>query len=190
MFRTISFSAVLMLTVSSICTSAKADLIVTFDEIAGDVIASTSGSIEVPSPVELNFSGTFLVGFPNQLSWLAGNINRFDGGTNGGFSLNTVPTTGSGSSFGIENQFIYFDASAPTGSLQSPLTTWTWNSTDLATIGLGSLTQTPAVVYTASNGETVSFATTAVPEPSSFVLIGIAGFALLSRRRSRYLIAK
>lgn len=186
MYRNISFSAVLILAVSSTCASAKAGVIVTFQEIAGNVIATTSGSIELPPTAELNFSGDFLGGAPDRLYWLSGNTSRFDGGTFASTSLITPPTTGSGSSFGFGGPYIYFDESVPLGSVYSPLTTWTWDSADLASIGLGSLSQTPAVVYTSSTGGTVSFATTAVPEPASFLMVaGFGGLAMLRRRRTR-----
>lgn len=166
----------------SIHNAVKADILITFNEVAGDVVASTSGTIQVPSTPTFFFGGPFLNGAPNQLSWLSSNVNRYGGGVNAGFSLNSTPTTGSGDFFGIEDSFIFFNNSLPLNSFHSPNTTWTWDSTDLTTIGLGALSQTPTLVYTASNGETVSFVS-AIPEPSSFAFMGIGFLAYCMRRQ-------
>ena len=179
--KTVSALAATLFTFGSLVGGANAAVLITFEEIGGNVIATTSGSVVVPASFNYNFPGTYLVGANNQLSYLSGDIDRYSGGTFDAFTLSLIPSSGSGTTFGIEFQFIYFDSSAAVGSSYTPTTTWTWIGKTLSSIGLGSLTSSPTTVYTASNGETVSVAS--VPEPSSTILLGLGAFGLATRRR-------
>lgn len=176
--------AATLITFASLAGGANAALLITFEEVGGDVIATTSGSLVVPASPDVNFSGNFLVGGDNSLSYLTGNFNLYYGGTFGGMSISLTPSSGSGSTFGIEASAIYLDSTAAVGSSYTPATTWTWSGQTLSSIGLSSLTSSPTTVYTAKNGSTVSIAS--IPEPSSTLLLGFgAGSFLVLRRRRK-----
>ena len=180
----VAILAATLITFGSLAGEADGAITITFEETGGDVIASTSGSVVVPSTTLVNFSGTFLVGTANRLSWLDGNIDRYSGGSFGGLTLSLVPTSGSGDAFGIEDEFIYFEAPVGVGTTYTPTTTWTWTGQTLSSIGLGSLSTSPTLVYTADNGETVSIvAASAVPEPSSALLFGLGALGFATHRR-------
>ncbi|MDB4618157.1 PEP-CTERM sorting domain-containing protein [Akkermansiaceae bacterium] len=177
--------ATALITFGSLAVEANAAILITFKEVGGDVIATTSGSIVVPNTQSLNSSGTFLAGSPNRLSHLSGNIDRYSGGTfSGDLAISKIPSSGSGTTFGIEDSLIYFDASAVPGSTYTPTTTWTWSGETISSIGLDPSVSLPLTVYTASNGETVSII---APEPSSALLSGLGalGLAVIRRRKTQ-----
>lgn len=179
--------ATILLTFGSLAVGANAAIVITFEETGGNVIATTSGSILLPPVIDFNFSHSSYVanGSDKRLTYLrTGTANVYTDGVHGAMPLTTRPTSGSGATFGIEFGQMYTDSAVSSGSMYSPVTTWIWNSHTLASIGLGSLTSSPTVVYTSSNNQTVSIA--AIPEPSISLLFGISALALASRRRSKH----
>lgn len=185
MIRYLTIAGTLLLATLLTTASVNAGLVIGFEESAGDVIATTSGAIVVPASVNQTFTGDFLSGDTDNLVGASGSTSRFDGGITVLSLLDVDPSSFSGSTFGYFLEFIYFDAANTPGSTVSPSTTWTWDSTTLAGIGLGSLTASPSLVYTATNGETISFVRTsapAVPEPSSLLLLGLGSAVALGRK--------
>lgn len=161
---------------------ANAAIIIQFKEIGGNVVATTTGSLVVPNTLAATpFSAGASRAGVDHIYTRFGNFSIYNGGTNSGFTLNSSDFSGTGSVFGISGGDIYLN-NTPSGEVYTPNTTWTWLSKDLNAVGQGSLTSTPITVYTASNGETVSFAL--IPEPSSAILLGF-GLLLLNRRNRK-----
>ena len=161
-------------------------VLITFEEEGGNVVASTSGTFIIPT----TYNGTFGINSSSSASfqgllWVRQGTERYCGGTfvNSGLVLaNSV--MGGFSTFGYIQEHFYAPSSEAQGSVYSPVTTWTFDSTDIDSLFPSGLSTTPFVVYTASNGETISFVS-AVPEPSSALLFvfGAAGACVWRRRK-------
>jgi hypothetical protein len=178
------------LSLLALSNSAEAIVTVTFSQSGANVIGVISGNIILPdaahNPVNNgNAFSTSSTGSSNALwSYVPGLYDEYTGGTNFGSSLNKNPDSFSGTStFGFLSGSFLTDGSAAVGGSFTPNGTWTWSDTTLADIGLGGLTSTPITVYRAhsTSNDTIQFA--AVPEPSSFALLGLGATSLLVRRR-------
>ena len=161
---------------------SQAAVIWNFAQVGNDVVATPTGSIIVPSVDSFLINATFVSGSSLVLINQDGDVALRFGGTSTSTSLNADPTTGSGDNFGHDGNTLGTPVSAADGSTFAPNATLTWENTTIAGIGLGSLSASPLLAHTTSNGETISYALS-VPEPSSALLVSLGLFAGLSCRR-------
>ena len=122
----------------------------------------------------------------------SGLINVVTGGTAGTSGLIASPTDFNGDSFGFDGVSVFFgnDVSreielGPGNILVNvlePETTFIFENTTLAAIGLGALSNTPEIVYTAGTGDTISFVSV-VPEPSSIMMLALGALGFTLRRK-------
>ncbi len=169
---------------------ANANVVVEFEEVGGDVIARTTGSFLVPSvaPNSVDSSDDWLSA-TYALYSINGSYATWSGGD---FVLSGLEEhfsfgVDSGDTFGYSDVMFFLPSGLTSGSYFTPNTTWKWEGTTLANLGLGYLTTTPTLVYTASEaagGDTISFAV-AIPEPATTSLLIGVGFLALARFRHR-----
>ena len=152
-------------------STSESAVLITFDEVGNDVVATTSGTFIVPPIVDRTFTEFQTTsGSATGFAWFDGTFNRYGGGSATETTLLFAADTASGSVFGYGgSQFFFAPESQPQGSVYTPITTWTWNSTNIDALFAGGLNTTALIVFEASNGETISFVN-AVPEPSSLHL--------------------
>ncbi len=177
--------AFLLLTVSLI-NSANAGVIILFEEVGGDVVATTTGSVQVPSTERESWSPTG-GGFYGDTSglYLYGPVDVWRSGFTAESGLSLSPTSAEGDTFGYYDGELGLSAGLELGSFYSPNTTWTWSGETLESIGLGYLTADPFQVYD-RDGQTIAFAFgSPVPEPAVVSLLmgaGALAFACVRRR--------
>ena len=97
--------------------------------------------------------------------------------------------TGGGSSFGFQNNTIYWDTAFGTNpGTVTPVRSWTILGETVASLFGSNLDAGPVLLWTHnSTGDTISvgLGATAVPEPSSVSLIGLGLMCCCARRRRR-----
>jgi len=177
------FAAFMLMAASSV-GNASAAIIVQFEEIGGNVVATTTGSLLVPSAYEGGaYPGTTRGGGETKLwNFPEGSFALYWGGGSATSSgLAEGPTEAIGDTFGYADDTLYLDLEVELGGTYAPKTTWTWSGNTLTNLNLGYLTTTPFQVYE-RDGQTISFAL--VPEPFTIAyLIGAVAFAALRRTR-------
>ncbi len=191
--KTKSILALAIIAIISLVGQANAAIVIRFKETDGNVVATTTGSFQVPSiPYTSTTSSTFSAANSFQFYYVHGNHGLWIGGTPVASDLSISPTTAEGDTFGYSVATLLLPSGLTHGSTYTPNTTWTWSGQTLADIGLGHLTKTPVLVFTgpASSGfDTISIATislSSVPEPTTTALFigGVAAaFTALRRRR-------
>jgi len=181
------FVWVVCLVVSAV--QVRASVTIFFEEIGGNVVATTSGSFLVPTDSPLSSgSGTSFMAIGDQFYNLNGSYNEWFASSMSSTLINQNATSASGDTFGFgEIISLFLPAGLTPGTSYTPNTTWTWDSMSLSDIGLGALTTTPEEVFAGPGSvDTISIAK-AVPEPSTVLLLtgGLAGLAALRRKRKR-----
>jgi len=180
-----------------------AGVLFTFQEVGSDVVATTSGSIGTgwSSPVdstEIGSGNSFLSATSIIGRSTAGGMRYYGGPSL--FTLNNelsgVPTSpiqsgiATGDFFGYGSSAnLYTPAGVNEGESFSPDTTITWANETFASLGLDtSLTETPLVLLTLNNNDTISANLAVVPEPTSAGLmasgVAAAGCFFWNRRRA------
>jgi hypothetical protein len=177
--------AFLLLTFSLI-NSARAGVIILFEEVNGDVVATTTGSIQVPADARDAFSPTGSGFYGDTLGlYLSGAVDVWRGGSFVESGLSLAPTSAEGDTFGYYDDELDLAPELAAESFYSPHTTWIWEGQTLESIGLDYLTSVPFLVYD-RDGQTISFAVeSSIPEPAVVSLLmgaGVLAFACVRRR--------
>jgi hypothetical protein len=184
LFRAIKTS--LLLSVLSFTSQVNAAVIIEFQEIEGNVVAYTTGTFTTPTIYAVDYYyGSVLAGGYNTLQ----NTYPPSAIWAGGFSLSTGlsvnPTFASGDSFGYFSQWVFAPAAYGAGGTFAPSASYTWVGQTLTSIGLGSLTEDPVLVYTRGidGGDMIYFAK-AIPEPTSSILVLVSiAFTVFAHRK-------
>jgi hypothetical protein len=179
-----AFAAASLLLATSV---SQAAVVFNFVQVGPNVVMSTSGSITTPSTANDFAMDSFFFLTPSNYYFEL--IAPFrDSAAPVGFhtdhTLNTRPDQISGDTFGYNLSYLMWPGAVATDTLFSPNMTHTWLNATISSIGLGALTASPTVVWTADYGtdNTISFAV--IPEPSvSLLSISAFGLAALRRRR-------
>lgn len=190
-------AAALLLTATT--QNSKAVITVMFEETGGNVVATISGSMDLIGLTRNldDYLGSRGSGVANTTRLLQiGNTD--DGGTGDRYAGGEVvdsPISMTFSSYIVSEAFGYAD-----GTLWVPGATplnatdytpaagmsMTWAGSSLADIGLDGLSPTPLTVWnnpnTSGDAGAIQFVGP-VPEPSSSLLLGLAGLGLISRRK-------
>lgn len=178
-----------------------AGVLFTFTQVGSDVVATTSGSIGTGWFSEWNVSQTGIGNSFLSATMILGKSSAGGMWYSGSAGLFTLNNELSGVSGTINNgsatgDFFGYNGDAsfhtPTGVNEgesfSPDTTITWANETFASLGLEtSLSETPLVLFTLNNNDTISANLAAVPEPSSFALLsglGVLALAVTGRRRT------
>ncbi len=183
------YLGVILVAVGLFSSSATASILITFDDSAEGVITTTfSGSFNlIGLAYDKEYSAVAYGASPTELYTVVGPYDSYTGGTGTGFFINTSPSQGLNTAFGLDTGG---EITVPTdtplnGVFDSILITQTyqWNAENLSDIGLGSLSTTPITVWSnphAPEGEgDVLFV--AIPEPASVSLLGfvsVLGFLI------------
>lgn len=176
---------------------AQGAVVVYFHQDGNDVKATAKGDLKVLNGSLSAGLGEKLIGQADTLVGLKNGVLVYSltNGTSQLSSLDTSPTSFTGASFGYENNVLYYEFDSVTESVfDSQLnqvvstveleTTWVWQGVTLNGIGLAGLTATEQLVYTVgSTNDTISFALTTVPEPSSVVTLAVAALGFLVMRK-------
>lgn len=192
-FTNRALSAGFLLVGAGLCIQpADAALLIGFSQNGSDVVAVTSGTLEVFSPSSMASTGDLSGGADNLFGLDSGLINVVTGGTAGTSGLIASPTDFNGDSFGFDGVSVFFGGDVsreielgPGNILVNviePETTFIFENTTLAAIGLGALADTPEIVYTSGTGDTISFVS-AVPEPSSIMMLALGALGFTLRRK-------
>jgi PEP-CTERM motif len=176
--------------------TARAEFVITIQQSGNNVVASGSGSINVSA---LHLDGPGVAGpfiqADTAILYLGApassieNYSGITGPTNIGSGASTViGSSGSGSFIGVRgvNDAILLPSGYVSGSTYSDSATW--GNTDFTSLGLALGTYT----WTWGTGPTAdSLEVAIVPEPSSFILLGVvaAGALAYSLRRRRPAVA-
>ena len=169
-----------------------AALLIEFSQNGSDVVAVTSGTLEVFGASSMASTGDLSGGADNLFGLDNGLINVVTGGMAATSGLIASPTDFNGDSFGFDGVSVFFgqdvDVENELGTggvlinVLEPETTFIWENTTLAAIGLGALSNTPEIVYTAGTGDTISFVSV-VPEPSSIMMLALGALGFTLRRK-------
>ncbi|MEM6779904.1 MAG: hypothetical protein AAF670_19780 [Planctomycetota bacterium] len=184
---------------------ADASFTIEFDEVGGDVVATTVGTISLPptfstffSNPNPDFDGVGLVnsssieGSANSFGFYGAiptQVRVFDLSSPASFNFLSTPDSASGDVFGITGSLLFVDVTSTAGGTYSPATTWTWNTATLDSVIDQTLTESPTAVATAAGSFSISFslAATAIPEPGAGAGLAFVGLAFLSGwRRQRF----
>jgi hypothetical protein len=197
-----------LITFGSLAGGANAGVTFTFEEVGGNVVMTSSGSIDTLGLVSAPLMGWGSVGIYNSgamtvMGATTGETSELDlaFAFNSGTDFSAwMPGPALNSSFYIftvtagSKQFATYSGGAPhlpglgivsndlVGSVWTPDQTWTANGTTFASIGLNPGTYT---VSDAVSGESITYQIGPVPEPTSALLVGLGGMLLMSRSRRR-----
>lgn len=179
--------ALSLITIVSLAGRTNAAIIIQFEETAGNVVAKTTGSFQVPSsPPDDSNSDTSFSASTNRFYYVNGNFDYWHSGSVFVSGVSVEPTSAEGDTLGYNyagGQTLFLPSGLTPESTYTPDTTWTWSGQTLSGIGLNYLTTTPFQVYE-FGGDTISFA--AVPEPTTTALfIGGAAAAFAGLRRKK-----
>jgi len=186
------------LTIGSLIGTAKAQVILDFNQIGNDVVLTSSGTVDVSTA---SFTGeAFTSGIFLRFGGYTGSnetLERYTGvdllTTAGGLSsiAATTPTSHTGDAFHVFDGSLGFvdrvDGAAPTDTFVSPVFTATFSGQTYASLGLSHHAQDVAIDLWGADGdpnidEKIQFRINSIPEPSSTLLLGLAGMAMISRR--------
>jgi len=164
---------------------SQAAVLVTFEQVGDDVVATWTGTLDPGSWAEDDAGGNFSVARDASFGGVNGAVEIYDGGSFVDLGLSGTIDSFTGTVL-IGGSAFYFggvaDATDPGISVidfSSFNITQTFADDTLAAIGASSFDNT--VAWTSSAGDTISFTT--VPEPSSTALMGLGALALMVRRR-------
>jgi hypothetical protein len=176
-------------------SASQAAVIVTFDQVGPNVVATWAGSFDPGTwSTDLTSSGFSLGGSSNSLYGdqpFGGGFDLWVFGTASSTTLNSAPNSAIapvGGSWGFNNNSFYFPAvdnnSEDRGTVDfgsGGSYTMTWSNKTLAGIGAASFNNTLAWTSGAGGTNTISFTT--VPEPSAALFGTFSVLGLLLRRR-------
>lgn len=174
-------------------TPLHAGVIFAFDQVGTDVVATTSGTIASgwgginPAFTQTYTSDRGVLAFDSIRAEVNGGKRYYNiaGGWTKNNNMSGVLTNTSGvvtgDAFGYAgSQSLILPAAVNVGDAFTPNTTITWANETFASLKLDTaLSTTPLVLFTLDNSETISAVLTsgptAVPEPSSFVVMLLVG---------------
>jgi PEP-CTERM motif len=169
--------------------TSQAAVIVTFQQVGDDVIASWTGSINGGVWADDFFVGSTVVNGSNSTLYaISGGIDYAAFGT---FSETSLLSKPSSATFvgGFAGSFLYVaapDDGVDNGELGSVMfdgsQQMTWSDTRLSAIGADAFDNTLAWTSSVGGTNTISY-TTVVPEPSSMALLGLGALGLITRRK-------
>jgi len=182
------FLPVLSCAALTMTSHSKAAVIVKFEQVGTDVVATWTGSIDLGVVNRiLTLSGKSA--FIRQLYATAGSNKEFKGGVAATTSLDGT-IAGFGASAGFNNGNFWIGNTISSDPTNTSLYNFgsggvnvfqTFGNQTLAGIGASAFNDTLA--WTSSEGGTNTISYTTVPEPSSTALLGLGALALAVRRR-------
>lgn len=168
--------------------SVNAAVTITFSELNGHVVATTSGSLvaETESVSSSGYIGTTLQTSADEFYGVQDHIARgVFGEVESGMPV-ALPQANyfSGDTFGFDSSGVLFYKEAwDSGDTLSPVSSqWIWISTTLEELFAGAAPYDATLVWSDDTGEQIYFV--AVPEPSVSLFCVAAGAFLCRRRRS------
>lgn len=188
---TITFELAFIFAAFSLASrSSEAALVINLQEIGSDVVATGSGTANL-AELSFHFDGggtaymepsstDIQIGGPNMVDWYSSIIEPASFGT----GMPSAPDSVTGPRWGVANGYLLAPKDYTSGTFLS--STSTWNNTTLADLGVTSGTYT-WTWGTGSNQDSLTLNAaggTAVPEPSSLLLMGLACGGLMYRRKS------
>ena len=181
------FLPALSYTAIAMTSQSNGAVIVSFEQLGANVVATWSGSID---------AGSFLADSVWVARSYAGSLglyskgtdtNVYSGGTNMVTSLSGTVDSFAGGEYGFFNPTFRIGSSevgAPASSIVDFDTiTFTQTFSDDTLLNIGATNFNNTLAWTSSKGGTNTISFTTVPEPSSTALIGFGAFTLAIRRR-------
>ena len=183
--KSLSAIAVALLATAS---SSQAAVTIYFEQAGSDVRVSAAGTLALNGQASSAANNNVYGINGGTIASIAAGSFKTTNGSAGSTGMDVPFTVGASATFGFSGSTVYFGADDVIGGTSAAPTLLEWNTTDdffvlsntdLATIGADALSGT---LWTANiTGDTIGVQT--IPEPSSSVLAGLAGLALLARRK-------
>ena len=164
---------------------------INLQEIGGDVVATGSGTADL-TELDLDFEsfGAAFIAPPSSniligTSESSGFHSSIAGPTSFGSGSTLAPNSSVGTRWGVFDSFLVVPEDYDSGDFLS--STSTWNNTTLVDLGVtpGTYTWTWGSGINQDSLTLNAVGATAVPEPSSLLLLGIGCCGLMHRRKSR-----
>jgi len=173
---------------------ARAAFVVTMQQVGSNVVATGSGSLNTAAFSKIVGSTTEVAGIQPNLDFVTVGpavstpIDLYSGSilgpANFGSGGQSVATSGSGDlvfSGGSNTSFLYVPQGYISGNPLSDTSTWA-NST-FSSLGITPGTYKWTWGAVGAGADSFTLVATAVPEPATLALFGVAGLSLLARRR-------